>query len=141
MSRLIFCAFTIQDFDHWDVVEALPSYGRGIEAQYGRYRSLISGNNLTDVVITGKESFIKWFIVLHSSLFYLYATCLFLNNSAGNNGTIDGQGSIWWEKFNSHSLNYTRPHLVEFVSSRNVVISNLTLLNAPGWNIRPAYCR
>ncbi|KAM3326412.1 putative polygalacturonase [Capsicum chacoense] len=99
-----------EDFTHWDVVEALPSYGRGIEAQYGRYRSLISGNNLTDVVITG------------------------------NNGTIDGQGSIWWEKFNSHSLNYTRPHLVEFVSSRNVVISNLTLLNAPGWNIRPAYC-
>ncbi|TMW97804.1 hypothetical protein EJD97_004955 [Solanum chilense] len=99
-----------EDFDHWDVVEALPSYGRSIEAQYGRYRSLISGNNLTDVVITG------------------------------NNGTIDGQGSIWWEKFNSHSLNYTRPHLVEFVSSSNVVISNLTLLNAPGWNIRPAYC-
>ncbi|CAN4091380.1 unnamed protein product [Withania somnifera] len=99
-----------EDFPHWDVVEALPSYGRGIEAQYGRYRSLISGNNLIDVVITG------------------------------NNGTIDGQGSIWWEEFNSHSLNYTRPHLIEFVSSRNIVISNLTLLNAPGWNIRPAYC-
>ncbi|XP_009624502.2 probable polygalacturonase [Nicotiana tomentosiformis] len=99
-----------EDYAHWDVVEALPSYGRGIEAQYGRYRSLIAGNNLTDVVITG------------------------------NNGTIDGQGSIWWEMFNSHSLNYTRPHLVEFVSSKNVVISNLTLLNAPGWNIRPAYC-
>lgn len=61
MSRLIICALTIQDFDHWDVVEALPSYGRSIEAQYGRYRSLISGNNLTDVVITGRESFIEWF--------------------------------------------------------------------------------
>lgn len=51
--------FNIQDYAHWDVVEALPSYGRGIEAQYGRYRSLITGNNLTDVVITGRNSFMN----------------------------------------------------------------------------------
>ncbi|XP_027118189.1 probable polygalacturonase isoform X3 [Coffea arabica] len=99
-----------QDYTHWDIVDPLPSYGRAIEVSGGRYRSLISGNNLTDVVITG------------------------------NNGTIDGQGSIWWEKFNSHLLNYSRPHLVEFVGSNDVVISNLTFLNAPAWNIRPAYC-
>lgn len=60
---------------------------------------------------------------------------------AGNNGTVDGQGSIWWEQFNDHSLNYTRPHLVEFVSSKDVVVSNLTFLNAPAWNIHPVYCR
>ncbi|XP_060174689.1 probable polygalacturonase isoform X1 [Lycium barbarum] len=99
-----------QDYAHWDIVEALPSYGRGIEAPDGRYRSLISGINLTDVVITG------------------------------NNGTVDGQGSVWWEQFSAHSLNYTRPHLVEFVSSKDVVVSNLTFLNAPAWNIRPVYC-
>ncbi|XP_059297997.1 probable polygalacturonase isoform X1 [Lycium ferocissimum] len=99
-----------QDYAHWDIVEALPSYGRGIEAPDGRYRSLISGNNLTDVVITG------------------------------NNGTLDGQGSVWWEQFSAHSLNYTRPHLVEFVRSKDVVVSNLTFLNAPAWNIRPVYC-
>ncbi|KAL3517406.1 hypothetical protein ACH5RR_019995 [Cinchona calisaya] len=99
-----------QEYTHWDIVEPLPSYGRGIEVPGGRYRSLISGNNLTDVVITG------------------------------NNGTIDGQGSIWWEKFNSHLLNYSRPHLVEFIASSDVVISNLTFLNAPAWNIHPVYC-
>ncbi|KAG8370629.1 hypothetical protein BUALT_Bualt13G0003200 [Buddleja alternifolia] len=53
-----------QDYSHWDVVEPLPSYGRGVEVPGRRYRSLISGQNLTDVVITG------------------------------NNGTIDGQGSV-----------------------------------------------
>ncbi|CAN4101915.1 unnamed protein product [Withania somnifera] len=99
-----------KDYAHWDIVDTLPSYGRGIEAQDGRYRSLFFGNNLTDVVITG------------------------------NNGTVDGQGSIWWEQFSAHSLNYTRPHLVEFVSSKDVVVSNLTFLNAPAWNIHPAYC-
>ncbi|KAK4363589.1 hypothetical protein RND71_018830 [Anisodus tanguticus] len=75
-----------QDYAHWDIVEALPSYGRG------------------------------------------------------NNGTVDGQGSVWWEQFSAHSLNYTRPHLVEFVSSKDVVVSNLTFLNAPAWNIHPVYC-
>ncbi|KAK6785788.1 hypothetical protein RDI58_014313 [Solanum bulbocastanum] len=99
-----------KDYAHWDIVEALPSYSGGIEAQGGRYRSLIFGDNLTDVVITG------------------------------NNGTVDGQGSIWWEQFTAHSLNYTRPHLVEFVSSKDVVVSNLTFLNAPAWNIHPVYC-
>lgn len=60
---------------------------------------------------------------------------------AGNNGTIDGQGSVWWEQFDAHALNYSRPHLIEFVSSSDVVISNLTILNAPAWSIHPAYCR
>ncbi|KAA8543065.1 hypothetical protein F0562_021440 [Nyssa sinensis] len=100
-----------QDFYHWEIVEPLPSYGRGIELPGGRYRSLITGHNLTDVVITG------------------------------GNGTIDGQGSVWWDQFSSHSLNYSRPHLVEFIGSNDIVISNLTFLNSPAWNIHPAYCR
>lgn len=99
-----------QDYVHWDVIDPLPSYGRGLEVPGRRYRSLISGQNLTDVVVTG------------------------------NNGTIDGQGSIWWDQINNHSLNYSRPHIVEFTWSDNIVVSNLTFLNAPAWNIHPVYC-
>ncbi|CAI9785593.1 unnamed protein product [Fraxinus pennsylvanica] len=99
-----------QDYSHWDVIDPLPSYGRGTERPGGRYRSLITGHGLTDVVITG------------------------------DNATIDGQGSVWWDKFSSHSLNYSRPHVVEFIDSNNIVISNLTFLNPPAWNIHPAYC-
>ncbi|CAH2049400.1 unnamed protein product [Thlaspi arvense] len=99
-----------EDYSHWGIVEPLPSYGRGIELPGARYRSLITGYNLTDVVITG------------------------------DNGTIDGQGSVWWKQFSSHSLNYSRPHLVEFVSSEDIVVSNITFLNAPAWNIHPVYC-
>lgn len=99
-----------QDPSHWEVIEPLPSYGRGIELPGGRYRSLINGYMLRDVVITG------------------------------DNGTINGQGSVWWDWFTSHSLNYSRPHLVEFLASTNVVVSNLTFLNAPAYNIHPVYC-
>lgn len=99
-----------QDYNHWDIIDPLPSYSRGIEHTGSRYRSLITGNNLHDVVITG------------------------------NNGTIDGQGSVWWNLFSSHSLNNSRPHLVEFIESTDIVVSNLTFINAPSWNIRPAYC-
>lgn len=99
-----------QDPTHWGIIDPLPSYGHGIETPGSRYRSLINGYNLNDVVITG------------------------------NNGTIDGQGSFWWDSFLSHTLNYSRPHLVEIVNSNGVVVSNLTFLNAPAYNIHPVYC-
>lgn len=59
----------------------------------------------------------------------------------GENGTIEGQGNIWWGWFHNKSLNYTRPHLIEFINSTELVISNLTFLNSPFWNIHPVYCR
>ncbi|CAL8129896.1 unnamed protein product [Prunus armeniaca] len=99
-----------QNSDDWPVVEPLPSYGRGRELPGGRHRSLIYGLNLTDVIITG------------------------------DNGTIDGQGSIWWNWFHNKTLNYTRPHLVELMNSTGIVISNLTFLNSPFWTIHPVYC-
>lgn len=94
----------------WPVIDPLPSYGRGRELPGRRHRSLIYGCNLTDVIITG------------------------------DNGTIDGQGSIWWNWFQKKTLNYTRPHLVEFINSTGVVISNVTFLNSPFWTIHPVYC-
>ncbi|QHO19777.1 putative polygalacturonase [Arachis hypogaea] len=99
-----------QDPFHWKVINLLPSYGRGIKAPAGRYLSLINGYMLNDVVITG------------------------------NTGTIDGVGSIWWRSFTSHSLNYSRPHLIKLVASNSVVVSNITFLNTPTYGIHPVYC-
>ncbi|XP_021725540.1 probable polygalacturonase [Chenopodium quinoa] len=99
-----------QNPDHWGVTDPLPSYGRGIDVPGSRYRSLINGYNLSDVVITG------------------------------NDGTIDGQGSYWWDSFLTHTLNHSRPNLVEIVESVGVVVSNLTFLNAPAYTIHPVYC-
>ncbi|KAL5537685.1 hypothetical protein UlMin_045278 [Ulmus minor] len=96
--------------DDWPVIDSLPSYGRGRELPGGRHQSLIFGRNLTDVIISGDY------------------------------GTIDGQGSVWWDWFHNKTLNHTRPHLVELINSTGVVISNLTFLNSPFWTIHPVYC-
>lgn len=98
-----------QDENEWAVIDPLPSYGRGRDTDGGRYISLLFGTNLTDVVITG------------------------------NNGTIDGQGAVWWDKFHKGELTYTRPYLIEIMYSTNIQISNLTLIDSPSWNVHPIY--
>ncbi|XP_047327209.1 probable polygalacturonase [Impatiens glandulifera] len=99
-----------QEVDEWPVIDPLPSYGRGRDAVGGRHISLVFGTNLTDVVITG------------------------------DNGTIDGQGAPWWDKFRQGKLQYTRPYLIEIMFSQNVQISDITLVNSPSWNVHPVYC-
>ncbi|XP_022861098.1 probable polygalacturonase [Olea europaea var. sylvestris] len=95
----------------YPLIDPLPSYGRGRDAAGKRFASLITGTKLTDVVITG------------------------------GNGTIDGQGSIWWKKFKANKLNNTRPYLIEIMYSNQVQISNLTMLNSPSWHVHPVYCK
>ncbi|GMH25106.1 hypothetical protein Nepgr_026949 [Nepenthes gracilis] len=99
-----------QDPKDWPIIEPLPSYGRGRERLGGRHMSLIHGNGLTNVVITG------------------------------NNGTVDGQGKIWWDQWWNRTLEHTRGHLVELMNSNNIMISNLTFRNSPFWTIHPVYC-
>lgn len=98
-----------QDINEWPVIDPLPSYGRGRDAPGGRYISFIFGTNLSDVIITG------------------------------DNGTIDGQGLLWWQKFHGKKLKYTRPYLIELMHSDNIQISNLTLVNSPSWHVHPIY--
>ncbi|KAG8050006.1 hypothetical protein GUJ93_ZPchr0009g445, partial [Zizania palustris] len=80
------------DMSEWQIIDPLPSYGRGRDKIGGRYASLIGGSNLTDVVITGA------------------------------NGTIDGQGAMWWSKFHKNQLKYTRGYLIEVMHSDTVVV-------------------
>ncbi|CAA6675452.1 unnamed protein product [Spirodela intermedia] len=87
------------DPSDWPIVDPLPSYGQGKDLPRGRHQSLIFGSHLTDVVITG------------------------------GNGTVDGQGGVWWEWARNHILNFTRPHLVEF-----------DFQELPFWAIHPVYC-
>ena len=46
--------FDPQDPKEWPIIEPLPSYGRGRERLGGRHISLIHGNGISNVVITGK---------------------------------------------------------------------------------------
>ncbi|XP_042025618.1 probable polygalacturonase [Salvia splendens] len=98
------------DTNQWPLIAPLPSYGRGRERLGGRYMSFLHGDGLHDVIITGE------------------------------NGTIEGQGDIWWNMWRQRTLQYTRPNLVELKNSRDIIISNLTFMNSPFWNIHPVYC-
>ncbi|XP_075476268.1 putative polygalacturonase [Primulina tabacum] len=100
-----------EEESEYPLIDPLPSYGRGRDAAGKRFQSLIFGTNLTDVVV------------------------------AGGNGTIDGQGAIWWKKFKGKELNNTRPYLIEILYSNQVQISDLTLINSPSWHVHPTYCR
>ncbi|TKY57169.1 polygalacturonase protein [Spatholobus suberectus] len=99
-----------KDSSNWPLIAPLPSYGRGRELPGGRYMSFIHGDGVQDVVITGE------------------------------NGTIDGQGDVWWNMWRQRTLQFTRPNLVEFVNSRDIIISNVIFKNSPFWNIHPVYC-
>ncbi|CAN6374791.1 unnamed protein product [Urochloa humidicola] len=100
-----------QETSSWPLMEPLPSYGRGRELPGGRYISLIHGDGLRDVVITGE------------------------------NGTIDGQGSVWWDMWKKGTLPFTSPHLLELISSSDIIVSNVVFQHSPLWNIHPVYCR
>lgn len=95
---------------HWPLIPPLPSYGRGRERPGGRYISFIHGDTLRDVVITG------------------------------DNGTIDGQGHVWWDMWRQRTLLFTRPNLIELINSRAIIISNIVFKDSPFWNIHPVYC-
>ncbi|KAJ0255200.1 hypothetical protein HA466_0099920 [Hirschfeldia incana] len=100
----------LQDTEKWPLIDPLPSYGRGRERPGPRYISFIHGDGLTDVVITGK------------------------------NGTVDGAGEPWWNMWRHGTLKYTRPGLVEFKNSTDILISHVVLQNSPFWTLHPVYC-
>ncbi|EPS58404.1 hypothetical protein M569_16410, partial [Genlisea aurea] len=100
----------VDDEKYWPLLPPLPSYGYGREHPGSRYGSLIHGQNLRDVVITG------------------------------HNGTINGQGRAWWRKFRRKLLNHTRGPLLQIMWSRDIVVSNLTLRDSPFWTLHPYDC-
>ncbi|XP_060188236.1 probable polygalacturonase [Lycium barbarum] len=101
----------IDDQKYWPLMPPLPSYGYGREHKGPRYGSLIHGQNLRDVVITG------------------------------HNGTINGQGLTWWKKYRQRLLNNTRGPLVQIMWSSDIVISNITLRDSPFWTLHPYDCK
>ncbi|CAA0827303.1 Pectin lyase-like superfamily protein [Striga hermonthica] len=100
-----------QDESYWPLMPPLPSYGYGRERPGPRYGSLIHGQNLRDVVITG------------------------------HNGTINGQGQAWWTKHKNNLLNHTRGPLVQLMWSRDIHISHISFRDSPFWTLHPYDCQ
>ena len=123
-------------FTMWPVIPPMPSYGQGRDHPGPRRTAFIGGTGLNDIVVTSAED--AW-------------------------GTIDAQGQPWWAchcgtKHRgglggcSYSWNeqfpckgpgqeqFTRGHLIEFMHSTNIEISNMNLLNSPFWTVHPFDC-
>lgn len=60
------------------------------------------------------------------------------NVSVAGQGTLNGQGSFWWER--QGKVAYARPLLVCFENCSRVKILDITLINSPAWTIHPLYC-
>jgi polygalacturonase len=90
----------------------------GADERNTGYEPIIGVFNLTDVLITG------------------------------NNGTIAGQGDLWWAAIKGHGpcskpspakwcdLPHGRPHAILTSRSQRVVVSNITVTQSPFWSIR-----
>lgn len=59
------------------------------------------------------------------------------NSSIRGTGTIDGQGSAWW---NAASLPFGRGRLIEPMYCTNFTVSGVTLTNSPFWTLHPFAC-
>lgn len=59
------------------------------------------------------------------------------NSSIRGEGTIDGQGSAWWDQ---DGLTYGRPRLIEPMYCKNFSMVGVTVLNPPFWAMHPYAC-
>lgn len=82
-----------------------------------------------------------FFLVFVYSLVSCFVWVWWSGPPVGENGTIDGQGDIWWNMWRQRTLQFTRPNLIEFMNSQSIIISNVVFKNSPFWHIHPVYCR
>jgi len=50
-------------------------------------------------------------------------------------GTIDGQGSIWWKKYTAKEISFRRPQMVFIEKTRRIEIGGITFLNPPNTHL------
>jgi len=55
-------------------------------------------------------------------------------------GTINGDGSAWWEAFRNKTLAYPRPRLIGIEDSSAIYLEQVTLENSPAWTVNPVRC-
>ena len=82
------------------------------------------------------------------------------NISITGQGTLDGQGPLWWDAHRKTlamrrtmglldrepenpagaPLKWPRPRMIYLSKSKNILVHGLTLINSPSWNIHPVLC-
>ena len=103
----------LPDHTRWPLIQPAPSYGQGRDHPGMRYTSLLHGERLLNVTIRGE---------------------------GGGRSFVDGQGSYWWDRHLRGDERYTRGHLVEFISSSDVAVLDVALVNSPFWTTHFLEC-
>lgn len=64
------------------------------------------------------------------------------NIAIKGNGSLDGQGNVWWEKYlDFRKKKIQRPHMIYLENCTNVEIQGIKCLNSPAWTIHPFRCK
>ena len=84
--------------------------------------------------------FTFFFLQCFDQMYVHLVTLLLIMRTSGNNGTIDGQGKVWWSKQKSGKIQYTRGRLIQFMWCKDLEISHITVRNSPFWTIHPYDC-
>jgi polygalacturonase len=56
-------------------------------------------------------------------------------------GTIDGQGGVWWTTFRGNRSMTHRPFLIKLTNCSRVYVHNITLCNSPMFHLVPQNCQ
>merc|ERR1712187_90338 len=97
----------------WPLIDPLAIYGLGAgpvsrrknTVAGPRWAPFLNGYNVTDLTI------------------------------GGENGTVDGSGAFWWNRFWLGTETHTRPSLFECVQCQGLVLEDTTFKNSGFWTI------
>lgn len=85
---------------------------------------LIAHNNISSWPMISEDEYVNMLDIRFSN-----------DITINGGGIIDGQGFKWWSDFLHGIIPRRRPTLIEFEDSTNILITNITLLNSPRFNI------
>jgi len=106
----------------------------GVKAM--RRLSPLSGENLTDIAITGNGA-IDGNGEFWRPLKRAKVTNGQWNAITANGGTVSKNGSLWTPPGDRAT---TRPNLLKFVSCKRVLLQGVTFKDSPAWNLHPLMC-
>lgn len=55
-------------------------------------------------------------------------------------GTLDGNGGVWWKAQHSRTLTHGRPPMLHFQYCQHICLEDITILRSPFWTVHPLYC-
>jgi polygalacturonase len=73
-----------------------------------------------------------------------YVNCITADNAhdleISGEGTIDGQGAVWWKTFRANNAMTHRPYMISISNCTRLEVTGVTLTNSPMFHLVPGRC-